>query len=45
MDEIYKQILRWQAMGRTVEQTHIYFKDYVEFIEVKLLFKIARELK
>jgi hypothetical protein len=41
MDNIYKQILQWRAIGRTVEQTHIYFKDYVEYNEVKLLFTMV----
>jgi len=28
---IYTEILEYKALGRSIEDTYIYFKDYIEF--------------
>jgi hypothetical protein len=28
---IHTQILEYKALGRSIEDTYIYFKDYIEF--------------
>ena len=28
---IHTEILEYKALGRTIEDTYIYFKDYIEF--------------
>ena len=35
------EIMEWQARGRSVEDTYIYFKDYVTYEDVVRIF--ARE--
>ena len=35
------EIMEWQARGRTVEETYIYFKDFVSYDDVARIF--ARE--
>lgn len=30
-NQIHAEILSYKAAGRTIEDTYIYFKDYVEF--------------
>jgi hypothetical protein len=32
------EIMEWQARGRSVEDTYIYFKDYVTFEDVVRIF-------
>ncbi len=32
------EILEWQSQGRTVDETYIYFKDYVSREEVERIF-------
>jgi hypothetical protein len=32
------EIMEWQARGRTVEDTYIYFKDYVTYEDVIRIF-------
>ena len=39
--DIDLQIQEWQARGRSVEETYIYFKDYVTLEDVERIF--ARE--
>jgi hypothetical protein len=29
--QIYTEILEYKAEGRSIEDTYIYFKDYIEF--------------
>ena len=36
--DIHIEILEWRARGRTVEDTYIYFKDYVTHKEVEQIF-------
>ena len=36
--DIEIEIMHWQACGRTVEETYIYFKDYVIFEDVARIF-------
>lgn len=31
MKRIYEEILEYKARGRSIEDTYIYFKDYIEF--------------
>ena len=31
MKTIYTEILDYKAAGRSIEDTYIYFKDYIEF--------------
>jgi len=38
---IETEIMHWQACGRTVEETYVYFKDYVTQEDVARIF--ARE--
>jgi hypothetical protein len=38
---IETEIMHWQACGRTVEETYIYWKDYVTLEDVARIF--ARE--
>jgi hypothetical protein len=35
---IYSEIQEWQARGRSIEDTYIYFKDYVTFEDVVRIF-------
>ena len=39
--DIEIEIMEWQACGRTVEETYIYFKDFVTYEDVVRIF--ARE--
>lgn len=32
------EILEWRGLGRTVEDTYIYFKDYVTYEDVERIF-------
>ena len=36
--DIEIEIMSWQACGRTVEETYIYFKDYVTQEDVACIF-------
>ena len=36
--DIEIEIMEWQARGRNVDETYIYFKDYVTREEVKRIF-------
>jgi hypothetical protein len=36
--DIEIEIMEWQARGRTVEETYIYFKDYVTQEDVARIF-------
>ncbi len=31
MKQIYTEILEYKETGRSIEDTYIYFKDYIEF--------------
>jgi hypothetical protein len=33
------EIQEWQALGRSVEETYIYFKDYVTYEDVVRIFE------
>jgi hypothetical protein len=35
---IYSEIQEWQVCGRSIEETYIYFKDYVTFEDVVRIF-------
>ena len=35
---IYSEIQEWQARGCSIEETYIYFKDYVTFEDVVRIF-------
>jgi hypothetical protein len=35
---IKTEIMHWQACGRTVEETYIYWKDYVTYDDVARIF-------
>jgi hypothetical protein len=35
--DIYTEIQEWLALGRTVEETYIYFKDYVTYEQVQAI--------
>jgi hypothetical protein len=35
---IETEIMHWQACGRTVEETYVYWKDYVTFEQVQYVF-------
>jgi len=37
--DIHFEILEWKAQGRSVEDTYIYFKDYVEMEDVVAIFE------
>jgi hypothetical protein len=37
--DIHLQILEWKACGETVENTYIYFKDYVTYEDVVSIFE------
>ena len=37
------EIREWQARGRSVEDTYIYFKDYATFEDVVRIFKLVEE--
>ena len=39
--DIEIEIMEWQARGRSIEDTYIYFKDYVTYEDVTRIF--ARE--
>lgn len=36
---IHAEILEWKARGRSVEETYIYFKDYIEMSELVRIFE------
>ncbi len=36
--DIEIQIMEWQTRGRSVEETYIYFKDYVTLEDVERIF-------
>jgi hypothetical protein len=33
------EVLEWKARGRSVEDTYIYFKDYIEIEDLVKIFK------
>ncbi|CAB4129258.1 hypothetical protein UFOVP112_356 [uncultured Caudovirales phage] len=37
------EIQEWQARGRSVEDTYIYFKDYATVEDVVCIFNLAKE--
>jgi hypothetical protein len=37
--DIHIEILEWKARGETVENTYIYFKDYIEIEELVKIFE------
>ena len=37
--DIEIEIMEWQARGRNVDETYIYFKDYVTREDVKRIFE------
>jgi len=39
--DIHYEILEWQARGSSVEDTYIYFKDYVTYEDVVRIFNEA----
>ena len=39
--DIEIEIMHWQGLGRSVDETYIYFKDYVTYEDVARIF--ARE--
>ena len=39
--DIEIEIMEWQARGRSIDETYIYFKDYVTYEDVSRIF--ARE--
>jgi hypothetical protein len=36
---IHLEILEWRARGRSIEETYIYFKDYIEMSELVEIFE------
>ena len=36
---IHLEILEWKARGETVENTYIYFKDYIEMEDLIAIFE------
>jgi hypothetical protein len=36
---IHLEILEWRARGRSIEDTYIYFKDYIEMPELVKIFE------
>ena len=36
---IHLEILEWKARGRSIEDTYIYFKDYIEMSELVKIFE------
>jgi hypothetical protein len=36
---IHLEILEWRAQGRSIEDTYIYFKDYIEMGELVKIFE------
>ena len=37
--DIHVEILEWKARGETVENTYIYFKDYIEIEDLVAIFE------
>jgi hypothetical protein len=37
--DIHMEILEWKARGETVENTYIYFKDYIEMEDLVDIFE------
>jgi hypothetical protein len=37
--DIHMEILEWKARGETIENTYIYFKDYIEMEELAKIFE------
>ena len=37
--DIHVEILDWKARGETIENTYIYFKDYIEIDDVVAIFE------
>ena len=36
---IHLEILNWKARGETIENTYIYFKDYIEMEDLVAIFE------
>lgn len=37
--DIHMEILEWKALGETIENTYIYFKDYIEMEDLVDIFE------
>jgi hypothetical protein len=37
--DIHIEILQWKALGRGIEDTYIYFKDYIEMEDLVKIFE------
>ena len=38
-NNIHIEILEWKARGETIENTYIYFKDYIEMEDLVAIFE------